>query len=261
MTGVEGSRLAVRTSFAQPLQSTSRASALGSLPAERSGRGKDDDGGNAVSASISAVGQLVGNLQELFNQDPTRFQQLVTQIAGQRRGASQPEASNGTQAAAAPNSGSAASSSSAAPPPAVAVPPSTSTINPVSSGNPAGPITPVSTPASPTSAVTATPAGSAAAGSTSSTTTATPAQEQSELSQLLAVAANLVRDVLQSGNRSQLMTEHAHGHHGHATYDHQGQRVPSTNSGTSSTNSSTPLQQLIQNLADEVGQAVGSTTK
>src|SRR2546423_7191972 len=121
MTGVEGLGLTVSVSFAQPLQSTFRASALTSSSAgSRADRGNDDDGGGAVSATISAAGQLLGNLQQLLNQDPTQFQQVLTQIAGQLQGAAQPAGPNGPSQAAASNSVSAVSPSSAAPPNAVA---------------------------------------------------------------------------------------------------------------------------------------------
>ncbi|HWY86942.1 MAG TPA: hypothetical protein VNX28_09475 [Gemmataceae bacterium] len=76
----------------------------------------------------------------------------------------------------------------------------------------------------------------------------------------MSFVTNLFKDIFQSGNRSQT-TGHHHGHHGHATYNQQSQLVPSTTSGASSANSGTSIQKLIQNLADEVGQALASTTK
>src|SRR2546430_1198029 len=182
MTGVEGLGLTVSVSFAQPLQSTFRASALTSSSAgSRADRGNDDAGGGAVSATISAAGQLLGNLHHLLNQDPTQFQQVLTQIAGQLQGAAQPVGPNGpTKAPAASGVSGAATGSAGATP---ATDPSSPS---ASSPGPAPSFVPVSTPASSTSAVTATTTSSAAAGSSGSTTTATPAQGQSELSQLMS---------------------------------------------------------------------------
>jgi hypothetical protein len=68
--------------LAQQLQGVNATTTLSSLT---SGTGA----GSQSSATISGPGQLLSNLQQLQAQDPTKFQQVVAQIANQLQSAAQ----------------------------------------------------------------------------------------------------------------------------------------------------------------------------
>jgi hypothetical protein len=84
LSGGEGLSSASSLYFSQ----LSRAGSAGSSVSSLTG----GEGGGAVSqtsASISGPGQLLSNLQQLQTQDPTKFQQVVSDIASQLQAASQ----------------------------------------------------------------------------------------------------------------------------------------------------------------------------
>ena len=84
MSGGEGLGGAASAYFAQQSRGVNGTSALNSLT------GGEGGGGVAQSpATISGPGQLLSNLQQLQTQDPTKFQQAVSQIAGQLQTAAQ----------------------------------------------------------------------------------------------------------------------------------------------------------------------------
>lgn len=94
MTGAEGISSAASSYFLQSLQSTPKVS--GSLSGgEGAGGMSGGEGAGAVSASISPMGQLVSNLQQLQTQDPTKFQQVVGQIATELQTAAQQSGQTG----------------------------------------------------------------------------------------------------------------------------------------------------------------------
>ena len=82
MSGGEGLGSAASAYFAQQLSGVNGAAS--------SLTGGEGGGGVApTSASISGPGQLLSNLQQLQAQDPTKFQQVVSQIATQLQSAAQ----------------------------------------------------------------------------------------------------------------------------------------------------------------------------
>lgn len=93
MTGAEGIGSAASSYFLQSLQSPANVS--GSLSGgEGAGSMSGGEGAGAVSASISPIGQLLSNLQQLQAQDPTKFQQVVGQIATELQTAAQQQTGN-----------------------------------------------------------------------------------------------------------------------------------------------------------------------
>jgi len=95
MTGAEGLGSAASTYFLQPRQTTSAGS--GSLSGGEGARGitGGEGGGPSVSTSISPLGQVVSNLQQIQAQNPTQFQQIVGQIATQLQAAAQQQGQSG----------------------------------------------------------------------------------------------------------------------------------------------------------------------
>jgi hypothetical protein len=84
MSGGDGVGNAASLYFAQQLQTTNVSNAPSGLPG-----GASAPGSTSSSAIISGPGQLLSNLQELQTQDPTKFQQVTSQIAGQLQTAAQ----------------------------------------------------------------------------------------------------------------------------------------------------------------------------
>jgi hypothetical protein len=82
LSGGEGLGNASSLYFSQLGQAGSRRSSVGSLTG-------GEGGVSQSSATISGPGQLLSNLQQLQTQDPTKFQQVVSDIAGQLQAASQ----------------------------------------------------------------------------------------------------------------------------------------------------------------------------
>jgi hypothetical protein len=70
-----------------PTQQTQGISGLSILSSLTGGQGTS--GSTQSAANISGPGQLLSNLQQLQTLDPTKFQQLVAQIAGQLQTAAQ----------------------------------------------------------------------------------------------------------------------------------------------------------------------------
>jgi hypothetical protein len=84
LSGGEGLGSASSAYFAQPTQNVNGLTAASSLT------GGEGGGGVAKSsATISGPGQLLSNLQQLQAQNPTNFQQVVSQIASQLQAAAQ----------------------------------------------------------------------------------------------------------------------------------------------------------------------------
>jgi hypothetical protein len=82
MSGGEGLSSAASAYFAQQLSGVNGAASTLT--------GGEGGGGVApTSTSISGPGQLLSNLQQLQAQDPTKFQQVVSQIATQLQSAAQ----------------------------------------------------------------------------------------------------------------------------------------------------------------------------
>jgi hypothetical protein len=91
MTGAEGLGSAAGAYFAQLSQSVTSPKGVGSLSGGEGAAslsGGEGAGGQS-SASISAPGQLLSELQQLQAQDPTKFTQVVGQIASQLQTAAQ----------------------------------------------------------------------------------------------------------------------------------------------------------------------------
>jgi hypothetical protein len=82
MSGGDGLSSAASAYFAQQLPAVN-GSTSGLTGAEGGG------GIAPISTTISGPGQLLGNLQQLQAQDPTKFQQVVSQIATQLQSAAQ----------------------------------------------------------------------------------------------------------------------------------------------------------------------------
>jgi hypothetical protein len=94
MSGADGINSSANAIYLQSLQPTT------SITQSLFG---DNDAGSitatpsaGVSTSISPMGQLLSNLQELQAQDPTKFQQVVGQIANQLQTAAQQQGATGT---------------------------------------------------------------------------------------------------------------------------------------------------------------------
>lgn len=89
MTGAEGLGSAVSSCFLQPTTSVRSSNPLTGIAGGSGGEG----GGS--SATISPVGQLLSDLQQLQTQNPTQFQQVVGQIASQLQSAAQQQGQGG----------------------------------------------------------------------------------------------------------------------------------------------------------------------
>jgi hypothetical protein len=91
MTGAEGLGSAAGAYFAQLSQSVTSLKGVGSLSGGEGAAGLSggEGAGGQSSASISAPGQLLSELQQLQAQDPTKFTQVVGQIASQLQAAAQ----------------------------------------------------------------------------------------------------------------------------------------------------------------------------
>jgi hypothetical protein len=72
-----------------PTTSASSVAGVGGLSSSQGVAGLMDPDGDGSSATISPLGQLLGNLQKLQAQNPTTFQQVVSQIANQLQTAAQ----------------------------------------------------------------------------------------------------------------------------------------------------------------------------
>src|ERR1700683_4273940 len=84
LSGGEGWGSASSLYLAQQIQGVSGLNASTS-----STGGAGGIGGTQSSASISGPGQLLSDLQQLHTQNPTAFQQVVTQIVSQLQAAAQ----------------------------------------------------------------------------------------------------------------------------------------------------------------------------
>jgi hypothetical protein len=83
MTGASGLGSAASAYFAQLSQSVTSQSAVSSLS------GGEGAGSGKSTATISQPVQLLSELQQLQSQDPTKFTQVVGQIASQLQAAAQ----------------------------------------------------------------------------------------------------------------------------------------------------------------------------
>jgi hypothetical protein len=81
------SALAGSAYFTQPTQNSSGISGAANASS-------NSGAGGQVSANISGPGQLFSELQQLQAQDPTKFQQVVSQIANQLQSAAQQQGSS-----------------------------------------------------------------------------------------------------------------------------------------------------------------------
>ncbi len=90
MTGAEGiggGAAAYFASLAQSVRSTSSARSLSG--GEGAGGLSGGEGGGGNSADISGIGQLLSALQQLQEQNPSQFNQTVSQISSQLQSAAQ----------------------------------------------------------------------------------------------------------------------------------------------------------------------------
>jgi len=98
MTGAEGLGSAASLYFAQQAQAASPLQALQSFSGgEGAGGVTGGEGAGQNSASISGLGQLFSNLQQLQAQDPSQFTQVVSQVAGALQSAAQQQAGSLSQ--------------------------------------------------------------------------------------------------------------------------------------------------------------------
>jgi len=91
MTGAEGLGSGASVYFAQLSRSAAPLKGVGGLSGGEGAAGLSggEGGGSLSSANISGPGQLLAALQQLQAQDPTKFTQVVGQIASQLQTAAQ----------------------------------------------------------------------------------------------------------------------------------------------------------------------------